>query len=226
MLNVLMFYGTYFGGFFASFSRSPVYAFVLYEAVYFFNPQQRWWGNMVPNLSYSFFVVALMICLLLINWKAASQNKLLQIPSFRWMYVVLVLYGLAYFYAVFQNFHGEYFGYFLNTILIVSIAYKLCDSDKKLDYVLYGFIFGAWYIGFVAFQTGRNATGGRVEGIGTVDSPDANGIAAAIAPALVLCLYYFWTSPKLWVKGLIVIAGVFIANGLVLIIFITKMFML
>jgi hypothetical protein len=217
MLNLILFYGSYLGGIFASLLLSPIFAFVLYEAVYFFNPQRRWWGYMVPDISYSFYVVLLMLGLMVLNWKKTSHNKPFSVPIFRWMYVVVGLYGLAYVYAVFPDAHAEYFGYFLNTVVIVTIAFKLCDSDKQLDYILQGYIFGSWYIGFVAFQTGRNAGGDRVEGIGTVDSPDANGIAAVIAPSLVLCLYYFWTHPKWLNKGLMVVAGAFIANGLVLI---------
>jgi hypothetical protein len=217
MLNLLLFYSTYASGFLASLLVSPVFAFVLYQAVYFYNPQQRWWGYMVPDLSYSFYVVVLMLVLMVFNWSDTKKNLLLKIPQFKWMYFGLFLYGAAYFYAIFQDLHLQYFKYFLNTVVIVSIAYKLCDTDAKLNKILYGYIFGAWYIGFVAFQTGRNSGGGRVEGIGTVDSPDANGIAAAIAPSLVFCLYYFWINKRWLNRFLIVIAGAFIANGLVLI---------
>lgn len=211
-----MFYSILFLGFIGSLTRNPVYAFALYEAVYFFNPEQRWWGSMVPDFSYSFFVVLLMIFLLIVNFKRVKENSLLKIPQFRWMYVILTLYGIAYFYSALPDEHYEALVYFLKLIVIVSIAYKLCDSAAKLNYVLYGYIFGAWYIGFVAYQLGRNS-GDRVEGIGTVDSPDSNGIAAAIAPTLVMALYYFLTSKNWILKSLFVIAGVFIANGLVLI---------
>lgn len=206
----------YGAGFLASLFRNPVYAFSLYEAVYFFNPQQRWWGDMAPDISYSFFVAVLLIGLVLLNNKQAKHNKLLQAPQFKWMYSLIFLYTITYFYAALPEAHFDASINFIKLAIIVSIAYKLCDSDSKLNYILYGYIFGAWYIGFVAYQVGRNS-GARVEGIGTVDAPDANGIAAAIAPSLVLCLYYFWTSKDWKIKGLVVIAGVFIANGLILI---------
>jgi O-antigen ligase len=216
MLNVLMFYSTYLAGFIFAIWRIPVFAFVLYEAVYFYNPQRRWWAPMVPDLSYSLYVSLLVLTLVLIKYKEVKQNKLLSVPHFRWMYAVLALYAIAYFYANNPETHARYLDFFFKTILIVSLAYKLIDTSKKLDYALFGYIFGAWYIGFVAYQTGRTS-GDRLEGIGTVDSPDSNGIAAAIAPALVLSLYYFWISDKLWKKAVFVVAGVFIANGLVLI---------
>jgi len=216
MLNVLMFITVYVTGFYASLFRNPAYAFVLYEIVYFFFPAGRWWGYMIPAISYSFFVVVLMVGVLILNYQQAKQNRLLQVPHFRWMYVVLIAYLCAYFVAVNPDDHWRFSVYYLKSIIIISIAYKLIDSDTKLDMALYGYIIGAWYIGFSAYQVGRNS-GDRVEGIGTSAAPDANDIAAAIAPALVICLYYFWTSEKWWAKGLVVVAGVFIANGLVLI---------
>ncbi len=216
MFSVLIFYATYVIGFFGSLSKNPVYAFVLYELVYFFSPKQRWWGYLVPDISYSFFVVILMIGLVFINLEQTKQNKLLKIPTFRWMYGLLFLYVVTSLYAVSPEIHQEFTINFLKLLVIMSVAYKLCDSDSKLNYVLWGYIFGSWYIGFLTFQVGRNA-GNRVEGVGTIDSPEANGIAAAIAPSLVLCLYYFWTTKKWWGKALFMIAGLFIANGLVLI---------
>ena len=87
---------------------------------------------------------------------------------------------------------------------------------QKLDFAICGYLFGCWYISFLTYQTGRNR-GDRVEGIGTVDAPDANGIAAALAPSVVLCLYYFWLTKNKYIKIIFVIAGVFSANALILI---------
>jgi O-antigen ligase len=216
MLNVLLFYATYVAGFIGGIVRNPIFAFVLYEAVYFFHPEQRWWGRLVPDISYSFYVVLLMMFLVLINAKKLKDNKVLASPQFRWMYLFVFLFAVAYFYAVLPERHYDAMINFLKLLIIMSLAYKLCSSREQLDYTIFGYIFGAWYVSFMAFQLGRNA-GDRVEGIGTVDAPDSNGIAAAIAPSLVLCLYFFWVSKNWILRSLVVLAGVFIANALVLI---------
>lgn len=216
MLNVLLFFSSYLGGFLLTFVSSPVFAFVVYEAVYFFHPSKRWWGYMIPDVAYSFYTVMLMFTALALNFKQANQNKLFSAPQIKWVYFILLGYGFASFYAVSPVLHHDALIYFLKLVIIISVAYKLIDTDSKLNYTLWGYIFGSWYIGFLAYQVGRNS-GDRVEGIGTVDSPDANGIAAAIAPSLVLCLYYFWRSGKPIGKILFAIAGAFILNGIVLI---------
>ncbi|MBW8191629.1 O-antigen ligase family protein [Neiella marina] len=216
MLHVLLFFSTYLTGLIYSLWRNPAMIFVLYEAVYFFNPKVRWWSFMVPNLPYSMFVVLAMFVIFALTFKQANQNPIFKVPQLRWMLMLGLLYLLVTVNAVLPDFHHQATIYYLKMMLIVCIAYKLVDSAKKIDWALWGYIFGSWYIGIVAFQTGRNSSG-RVEGIGTVDSPDANGIAAAIAPSLVLCLYYFWIRADLKSRVALAFAGVFIANGIVLI---------
>lgn len=216
MVSVILFWLSYLSGFVLAFRVFPIFAFVLYETVYFFNPDSRWWGLLVPDISYSFFVSILMIYFFITNYKETKENKIFAVPQFRWAYLILILYWIAYFYAALPDFHYVAAENFLKLFIVISIAYKLCDTDAKLNYVLYGYIIGAWYISFYAWQIGRNS-GGRVERIGTVDAPDSNGLAAAIAPSLVLCLYYYWVSKNTYAKVAFVIAGVFVANAIVLI---------
>ncbi|WP_252732293.1 O-antigen ligase family protein [Paraglaciecola arctica] len=98
----------------------------------------------------------------------------------------------------------------------MTLAYKMCTTKKHLDIILYGYIFGSWYLSFIAYQVGRQY-GDRLAGVYTVDAPDVNFVGAAIAPSLVLCLYFFWIKKNLFYRSLFVIAGAFIANALVLI---------
>ena len=216
MINILLFLGSYAGGIFYAILASPMFIFAVYQAVYFYNPQNRWWVSSVPNLPYSFIVVVVMGLLFLKSFGKFNQNRLFQIPQVRGMYVLLLLYGIASFYAVLPIGHNQALVFYFKLMVIISIAFKMCESDKDLNIMMYGYIYGAWYISFMAMQKGRNGAG-RVEGIGTVDSPDANGLAAAIAPSVVLCLYYFWTASNNKIRLLIAIAGAFIANGIVLI---------
>ncbi|MCZ6820484.1 MAG: O-antigen ligase family protein [Calditrichaeota bacterium] len=217
MLHTLLFLCMYFLGFVLAITTNPAVSFALYEAVYFFYPSDRWWGTNVPDISYSFYTVILMLGMLARELaKGSAQPRLLSAPQFRWTYFLLFLYGIAWFYAVSPDEHFEAFIYYLKLVVIVSVAFKLVDTTRKLDLCLWGYIFGSWYVSVLVYQTGRDRFG-RVEGIGTVDSPDANGIAAAIAPSLVACLYYFWTKSNKLHKLIFAFAGVFIANALILI---------
>jgi hypothetical protein len=216
VLNVLMFFGAILAGGISTFILSPVFAFVLYQAVYFFNPQNRWWGGSVPNISYSFFVVLFMAGVVALNYKKLEANKIFAAPQMKWLYMILVLILLTSFNAVYPEYHHQQQIGFLKLVIIMTLAYKLVSSEHDLNLIQWGYIFGCWYLSFVIFQVGRGASG-RVEGIGTVDALDANMIAAALTPSLVLCLFFFWKSEIKIQKLLFAFAGVFIANGLVLI---------
>lgn len=216
MLNFLLFIGSYFSGFYLALFSAPVFAFVLYQAVYFFYPANRWWGYMVPDLSYSFFTVVLMMMVCLKGVKEHKKNNPLKSPPFKWIYSLLLISYIVSFYAIAPWHHDPALVLYLKMAITMSIAYTLVCTRKDLDLILYGYIFGAWYVSYYITQIGRNA-GGRVEGIGTVDAHEANGIAAAIAPSIVIALYYFWNTQDKRLKLLLGIAGAFIANAIVLI---------
>ncbi len=216
MLHVILFLSTYLSCFYLALTRAPVFAFILYQTVYFYHPSGRWWGDMIPSLSYSFYTVVLMMVAFLSQYKNHQRNKLFSAPQIKWMYLILLGYGFTSFWAVLPIPHQDAFINFLKLVVTMSIAYKLIDTSKKLDFVIWGYIWGCWYVSFLIFQTGRTV-GNRVEGIGTIDSPDANGIAAAIAPSLVFCVYYFWTKTGKINKSIFAVAGVFIANAIILI---------
>lgn len=216
MLNFLLFITCYLGGFILAFMSNPAWSFVLYQLVYFMNPLERWWSYMIPSLSYSFFTVILMFAVFMKDFKAHQQNRLLSAPQFKWIYLIALGYILASFYAVLPGENEFATINFVKLVIIMSVAYKLIDTDQKLTWTLWGFMWGAAYVGFICFQVGRDAYG-RIEGVGMVDSPDSNGTAAGIAPALVLALYFFWVSKSPWKKLAAAFAGAFIANGIVLI---------
>ena len=216
MLSVLMFLATLTGGLIFSLRYSIAISFVVYQAIYFFNPEKRWWGNLIPDISYSFFVVLFMATMVFANYHVTKRNRIADVPPLKWAIVVMVVYSFAYFYAISPDYHYIFMTYFIKLIIIMCFAYKLISSVKDFSCVLNGYIFSAWYVSFYVFQIGRNS-GNRVEGVGLVDSPDANGLAAAIAPSLVLSLYYYWTTEKYIWKAAYAVSGVFIANAIVLI---------
>lgn len=200
----------------ATFSYSSAAAFVLYELVYFLNPDERWWSASIPGISYSFFASILMIIMFFVRFRSlnglASWNG---IPAIRWFFLLVGWHYLIYFWAQDQSLHWRFTFDFTKLLIIVLVAYKLVNTPRALDAALWAYIIGATYIGYLATITGRNANG-RVEGIGMVDAPDGNFFAAALVPAAALLMYYAWMGNKK-VKMVCVACGALIANGLVLI---------
>ena len=216
MLHVLLFVASFVGLIISSLIYNPALSFALYEIVYFMNPLERWWRSSVPGLSYSFFTVILMMIVLVKNFKEHSSNNPLRVPQMRWMYTLLLLYSITSLYAMDPLGHARALENFFKLVLIMTFAFMLATNIEKLKYYIYGYLFGAWYLSFYIYQQGRTS-GDRVEGIGTVDAPDSNGIAAAIAPSVVLAVYYLWQSKRTATKIVFTVAAIFTANAIVLI---------
>ena len=212
----LLFLMVFFGGLCAAIFYSGSAAFVLYQLVYFFNPDHRWWSADIPGMSYSFITSILMLLLLFIKYKEYSTiTRWNDQPVLKWMVVLLGMYYLAFTFALDQSSHKMFTFEFTKLIVIVFVAYKLVNSERALDASIWAYLMGCTYIGYLAMVVGRNDAG-RVEGIGMVDSPDANDTAAVLVPAAVFLMYYAWMGNRK-TKLVCMICGAFIANGLVLI---------
>jgi hypothetical protein len=211
----LLFLLVFFGGIYAIFAYNGAVAFILYQLVYFLNPGDRWWAADIPGLRYSLITVLLMLIVLVRGYRDYTvASPWMEMPALKWMFTILFFYYLAYSFALNMPAHSKFTFEFTKLIVIIFIAYKLIDSKKMLDACLWAYLTGCTYIGYLATSKGR--VGGRVEGIGMVDSPDANGTAAALVPAAVLLMYFAWQGNNK-IKLLAACMGALIANGLVLI---------
>jgi len=216
MLSVLLFVITFLTTITLAVRNSAVFLFVLYQAFYFFNPQTKWWGGYIPDLRFSFYIVLTMLMVTAIKWRNLAGNRIFAVPQFCFLYITAFLYCIASFYAVLPLNHSIAMDAIVTAVVIITLVYKLVTKDEHLDYIIYGYITFAAYLGYYISQVGRVSAGRFDYSAGMVDSPDANGVAAALVPALVLALYYFWQKPTLLKKIPFVFAGFFLATALVL----------
>lgn len=216
MFTVLLFFSSIVVCLILAVRSDKAYLFVLYELIYFFSPETKWWGAMIPKLSYSFYTVLLILIVAIMQDEKFGRNSPFKIKAFLYMYLMILLYAIAYFLTPYTVAHSIAFDAFLTLGVLVSIVYVISESKKSLNIIVNGYLVGATYLSFYIFQFGRNS-GDRVEYIGMPDAPDANGIAAALAPALPIVLGYFWASKGWKKKILYAVAGIFIANAIILI---------
>ena len=212
----LLFMLFFFGGIFATLFYTGSAAFIVYQLVYFLNPDNRWWSASIPGLRYSFITVLLMLGVYAIRYRHYNQaSPWKELACFKWMVMLLAMYYIAKLFALEPIRHDVVTFEFTKLVIIMMIAYKIIDSPKAFDAVIWAYVTGAAYIGYLATITGRNS-GDRVEGIGMIDAPDANDTAAALAPAAVMLMFLAWQGGK-YSKIFAGLMGAFIANGLVLI---------
>jgi hypothetical protein len=207
----------FFGGIFSALLFTPVASFIVYQLVYFLNPDIRWWSASIPGIRYSFIAVVVMILVLIANYKKFSLAAPWKTqPVFKWMLVLLIYYFIGLSFAVVPALHEQFIFEFSKLILIMFVAYKIVHTERALNACLWAYVIGVTYIGYMAREVGRDGQG-RVEGIGMVDTGgDSNGTAAAMVPALIILIYLAWLGNKK-TKLFAVFCGAFIANGVVLI---------
>lgn len=213
----LLFLFLFAAGVFAALFISPVPAVLVYQMVYFVNPDNSWWAASIPGLQYSFIAALLMLFLLLVRYKELSDKaQWKNQPVFKWMIALLIMYVFMIGFAIVPEVHKSFTYDFVKLLIIVFVTYKLINSEKALNACLWAYILGVTYIGYIAYSVGRDGQG-RVEGIGMIDTGgDGNMTAAAMAPALIMLTYMAWLGNKK-IKVLAIFCGAFIANGIVLI---------
>ena len=195
----------------------PVSSVLVYQLVYFVNPESRWWAASIPGLQYSFIAALVMLVTLAVRYKELSpQAPWKNQPVFKWMLALLAMYGLTITFALIPSVHKPFTYDFAKLVIIILAAYKLITTERALNACLWGYITGVTYIGYVAHSVGRDGQG-RVEDIGMVDTGgDGNMTAAAMVPALIILVYMAWLGNKK-IRVVAVLCGAFIANGIVLI---------
>ncbi len=209
----ILFIVVYIFGIISTIVISPAWGFYLYELVYFLNPNNRWWAANLPDLSYSFFLVLVMLIVFMHKYKQHS-NTIRDMPEAKWFVIILICYGVASIFAVNPAMNSRFMGYLINTYVVMFIAFHLLDTEKKVELALFFFLIGSAYIGYEAMNVGRDSMG-RVEGIGTVDTPNSNSVSASLVPVIPLVLYFCWLG-GMKIRIVATIAGVIVVNGLVL----------
>ncbi len=176
--------------------------------------EQRWWSSSIPSIGYSFFFsLVILICALFP--KNRTPTSIFQLVPLRWFLAVLAYFTIVQLWAVLPGSHGYALENFIKLSVVLLAAFKLCKTPDDLNKYLLSFAIGCAYIGFYVMETGRNAMG-RVEGVGTVDAPNVNDMAAILAVGAIFCLHYFWHAKNNAQRLLILAAGGLIINALVL----------
>lgn len=214
-LTVVVFVIVYIVGLVMALTNGSHFAFYIYQLVYFLNPENRWWSHSLPSFGYSMITSIMLLFTYFIASKKYTANKITKLPYFKWLILLIASFLIAYFFAILPEKHEKFTILFFKMLIVVGVAYKVLDSQQKLEWALLAYLIGAAYIGYEAYVVGRDQYG-RVEGIGMVDAPESNGTAAAIAPTIALLIFYFWKG-GLKLKIAITIMGAFIVNGLILI---------
>jgi len=213
---VIAFALTYVGGLAATLLIDAAWGIYLYELEYFLNPPIRWWYGSLPELRYSFTIALFIMISFIIRNKKYSENRLFDVPQTKWLLVFSIMMVIISFYAVWPEMHSRTVKTHFKLILFLALSYKIIDTPIKFERMIWFFLIGNFYLGWVAHSTGRIG-GHRLENIGPSDTGgDSNATAAIFITAVPILLYYIMKG-KTWQRILSVIILAFVIDGIVLI---------
>jgi hypothetical protein len=212
----ILFLLTFFCGLAATFTIDISWGVYLWIVEYFFNPKIRWWYNQLPSLRYSFLIAISIVITFIFQYKKYSENRLFAVPQTKWLIAICVMCGLINFWAAWQEMHYTYWLGFLKLLILIAIVYKVIDTPEKFDRMLWAYMLGAFYIGWVAYSMGGRTSGGRMEGIGLVDGIDVNDVSAALVSVVPIILYRVFYEKKIIAKGVALVVLAFVLNMLIL----------
>ncbi|EED33950.1 O-Antigen Polymerase family protein [gamma proteobacterium NOR5-3] len=199
-----------------SLRHGPVLIFMVYQLDYFLNPQNKWWGQYLPFESAQFYLVLTMIIVFLFSIKKYSRNTVFAHSQFLLIFLSICMFALATFNAPLQQYHLDSLDAFATIGVVVFLLVKFCSEGKHIHWVVDAYLFSSFMLSFYIFGWGRNSNG-RVEGVGMVDAPDANGVAAALAPTIVIFIAHALSDKRWLFKFAYAVGLVFSLNAMILI---------
>ena len=213
---IVAFIVTYAGSLLAALIIDASYGIYYYQMIYFLNPPARWWGAQLPDLRYSYIIAIVILVAYSIRYQQYSKNRLMAVPMTKWLLVFLLMVTITSFWAVWPDMHNVLLVYHFKLMMFMGIAYKVINTYRKYEIMIWTFLLGNFYIGWVSRRVGRTGMG-RLEDTGPADTGgDGNATSAILVAAVPLLLFYLWKG-KWWQRLMSVVCLAFVMDTVVLI---------
>lgn len=203
--------------FFFSFYRHPFWGVLGYVFLYFNlpDPHLNWWASELPDLRWSLLAAGVVIFSMLLHSSKLNQVYLTKFPNFRYLVfffiVALIITPFSVSIPVSLQRNYDFFRYLICFIFITK-----CIPDlSKFEILIWVLLLCCFNLSFEAYIHPEYRHGGRLEGLGTPDSTDANLFATVLLISVPFLLNKVLFGSKLQ-QGAAFLLSVFILNGIVL----------
>jgi len=214
-ITSIIFVVIFLGGIFGSVLIDGVYGICLYQLIYFINPGSQWWYGNLPDLRYSFIIALCILIGFLIRKNKYSNNRIFDVPQSKWLFALTILMGLVSFIAVWPEKHNAIYTNHIKIIFYVFLLYKIVDTPQKFEKLMWAYMIGGFYTGWIAHSRGRSGDG-RLEGLGPTDSAESNALGALLVTFVPILIFYIIKSKTKWQRFLSIIFLAYIMDGIVL----------
>lgn len=159
--------------------RHPVWGAATYMATFFLSPQMRWWGQgTIGEIRWAYISAAVTVLALLLTRKATRPVLAFTGFAMTWLLALFVAWlALQSLWALDSAEHADLLNYYVKFVVSLALIYFCADSEESLRVILWTYVAGCTYFGWIAFTT---YTGGRFEGFGGAGINEANAGALTI----------------------------------------------
>jgi probable O-glycosylation ligase (exosortase A-associated) len=213
---VILFVATYIGSILATLLVDVAYGVYLYQLDYFIFPPSRWWYGRLPDLRYSFTIAVFVVISFYLQRYKYTKNRVFSVPQTKWLMLNEVWFAATTLWAVYPDMHKKVLMLHCKLMVFLYIAFRVIDSREKINRLIWVYLVGNFYTGWVGHNTGRQAFG-RMEAIGPADTGgDGNSVAAILITAVPFLFFHLLKGNK-WQKFISLLFLAFIIDSIVLI---------
>jgi len=210
-LTAIAFLVVYCAALVGAFVVNPLYGLGAYFWVFYNHPPDRWWGQVLPDLRWSYTAGIVMLIAVLGKPRLPSRPAWLNNQA-AWLLIAYTLWmWLQILFAVDPTAHLEGCILFTKYIVLFFVIYQLAEDEKSYTLITWGHIIGCFIFGWIAY---RMEVGGRLEQIGGPGVDDANTLAMHLTTGIAIAGFLFLSETK---KVRIALACLlpFILNGVI-----------
>ncbi len=178
-------------GFALAFITHPFYGLLAYIFIYFNIPDPRyhWWALDVPQIRWSLLGAIVLSLACIVRKNRLASVKVFSSPNIKWL-VAFFLYSVVISpFALSPQMHMEKLYDLLVYLVIVFFIVKSLTDFHKYEWFVWLYIICCTWLAWLARVQGHRFHG-RLEGIGTPDSADANSLAALLLTAVPFFVIY------------------------------------
>jgi O-antigen ligase len=208
-LSALAFLMLFFVGLVLAFAIHPRFGLYTYLAVFYIHPPSRWWGEMLPDFRWS--LIAAVVTLIAL----ARLPKVIGRPSFFsltpvWLLIAFTLWvWVQNAWALDPVMHLDFSILLTKYVVLFYLMYRLIDSPKMLDDVLFVHVLGCFYLGWLTYQA---PAAGRLDGMGGPGIDEANALAMHVATGVMAAAVLIMSPGRWWVRLLCLLGMPFMLN--------------
>jgi hypothetical protein len=211
MLTAGAFLIAYVAGCLLALFRHPIFGLVTYVAVFYLNPPDRWWGDLVPSLRWSLISASVTLVALYIHRSDVKGPRLLDYGLMRGAIFFLGWLALQMLWALEPSTHMGLIVLSAKYVLLIVLIYKCINSTTHLKYFLWAHASGCFYFGLIAYD---RYSGGRFEGFGGPGVGEANAGSLQVVTGVIVTFALFLAGK--WIQKAAAVGFMpFILNALV-----------